>query len=88
MSKTATVPEITVSHDLDSGEFTLCASSYGQVMPAGERLFRGYPHPEIRFSHTTEDSANRDAATLRAYLADCAAGKRKDKEPPRKGWWE
>lgn len=88
MSKAAAIPVISVEQDIDSGEFALYASSYGQTMPAGSRLFRGYPHPVIAFSHADAASAEKDAATLRQYLADCADGKRKDKEPPRRGWWE
>lgn len=89
MSKSPyTPPVITVAFDLDSGSYDLMATSHRRTAPAGERLFRGYPHPEVRFSHDSEEAALRDAATLRSYLADCVAGKRKDVEPMRKGWWQ
>ena len=74
-------PVITVSHDLDEGVYRLYATSYHSTEPAGERLFRAEPWPVIKFEHATEAAAEKDAAVLRAYLADCASGKKKDKAP-------
>lgn len=37
--------------------------------PAGQRLFRAPPHPEIEFSHATAEAAEDDARKLRAYLS-------------------
>lgn len=89
MSKSEyTPPLISISEDLDSGELTLMATSYGQTMPAGPRLFRGYPHPGVRFTHSEYAAAERDAAALRTYLAECASGKRKDRAPVGRGWWQ
>jgi len=87
---TAIVPTISVEFDMESERFHLLASSYGQVMPVGPRLFRAAPYPHIAFEHQTQDAAEKDAATLRAYLDDCAAGRRKEKEskPVGRGWWE
>lgn len=82
-----TTPTISVSRDPD-GLFRLYATSYAQTTPAGERLFRGYPRPEIAFVHASEQAAERDATALRGYLEDCAKGKRKDREPRKRGWWE
>lgn len=36
--------------------------------PAGPRLFRDTPYPEIKFEHPTREEAEIDAAKLRAYL--------------------
>ena len=88
MSKVAELPAISVAFDMDEGVYRIYASSYGQTTPAGERLFRGHPWPVVQFVHAEEAAALRDARTLREYLADCAAGKRKDKEPARRGWWD
>lgn len=74
-----TPPTISVISDLDTGSFDLYASSYGQTMPCGPRLFRASPFPAIAFSHTNQEDAEKDAATLRAYLEDCASGRRKDR---------
>ena len=74
-------PIITVAHDFDEGVYVLMATSHHSTEPAGERLFRAEPWPRIRFSHTSEQAAEKDASVLRAYLADCASGKRKDKAP-------
>lgn len=62
------LPIITVIFDEDDGLWTLYATSYGRTTPAGPRLFRAPPHPDIRFSHETAEAADKDAATLRQYL--------------------
>lgn len=72
-------PIITVSADLDSGEYILMATSYSYTMPAGERLFRAPPHPRIQWSHDNQEAADRDAATLQAYLDALPEVKRKKK---------
>lgn len=36
--------------------------------PAGPRLFKAEPHPQIKFEHATREEAEIDAAILRAYL--------------------
>lgn len=71
-------PTISVEYDLDSESWQLMATNHGRTATAGERLFRGEPWPAIRFSHETQAAAEKDAATLRAYLAECATGKRKE----------
>ncbi len=54
----------------DEGQYDLMVSSPGMsAMPAGARLFRAPPHPQIKFNHDTLPEAERDAALLRAYLA-------------------
>lgn len=65
---TSTLPTISLSFDSDSGEWALMARSYGQTVPAGARLFRAEPWPEVKFSHEDRGAAEKDAATLRAYL--------------------
>lgn len=73
-----TPPAIHVEFDLETEAHVLMATNHGRTATAGERLFRGEPWPKVRFSHETEAAALRDAATLRAYLAECASGKRKE----------
>lgn len=63
-----TPPTITIQEDLDLG-YVIVATSYGRTEPAGERLFRAPPWPEIRFVHDTMGGAEKDAATLREYIA-------------------
>ena len=46
----------------------LYATSYSRTSIAGERLFRGYPRPNIAFSHSTEEAAKTDAEKLQTYL--------------------
>ena len=75
---TYTPPQISVEFDLESESFVLMATNHGRTATAGERLFRSHPHPAIRFSHETKAAAEKDAAILRAYLQDCASGKRRE----------
>jgi len=60
--------KITIQEDFDSGDFVLYATNFNRTSIAGERLFRGYPRPDIRFRHTTKEAAEKDAAKLQAYL--------------------
>jgi hypothetical protein len=61
---------ITVEYDCDSDQYVLMVSD-GRLRPApaGARLFRAEPWPVIQFSHATKEAAERDATTLRKYLA-------------------
>lgn len=72
---------MTITHSYDADDFCwrLYVSAPGQSapMPAGERLFRAQPHPEIEFTHDSEAGAARDAARLREYLG--RVGERKGK---------
>lgn len=61
-------PRISVLEDVDTGLFALYATSYGSTMPAGPRLFRAPPHPDIAFRHTSQAGAERDAAKLTEYI--------------------
>lgn len=63
-----TPPTIAVEYDMDEDIHRLTATSYGRTAPAGPRLFRAPPHPDIAFTHCTAESAERDAAALRVYL--------------------
>lgn len=64
-------------HDLDGS--TLMATSHGYTAVAGPRLFRAAPHPDIRFTHSDPDVAEKDSATLQAYLDALAPRKGKKK---------
>ena len=57
---------ISVVLDLDADCWRLYATRYNYTMPAGERLFRAKPYPEILFSHPTEAGARADADKLQA----------------------
>jgi hypothetical protein len=83
-------PVISVSYDADEGKYVLMATSHARTAPAGVRMFRAEPWPEVQFQHDDEAPALRDAAVLRHYLDECASGKRQDKEdaPRKRGWWE
>lgn len=73
-----TPPAIHVEFDLETESYQLMATNHGRTATAGERLFRAPPFPAIAFSHETQAAAEKDAATLRGYLAECASGKRKE----------
>jgi hypothetical protein len=61
-------PVITVSEDFDTGEFILLSTAYNMTAPAGPRLFRAPPWPEIRFRHDSREQAEKDAAALQQYV--------------------
>jgi len=89
MANTYIPPEITVMLDpLGSGEWRLMATSHLRTEFAGERLLRTEPWPQIKFRHSSHEEGERDAEILRTYLADCASGKRKDRGPVGRGWWQ
>lgn len=50
--------------------FYLVATSYERTMPAGPRLFRGAPHPDIKFTHTMASEAQKHASMLQEYIND------------------
>lgn len=82
-----TPPVISVTQE--GSEYVLTATNHSRTAIAGERLFRQEPHPEIKFRHSSQADALRDAETLRVYLAECVSGKIKEKaKPVGRGWWE
>lgn len=62
-------PTIHIEFDSDEGDYVLMCESYSRVAPAGPRLFRAPPYPEIQFRHAEIEQAEADASKLRAYLA-------------------
>lgn len=62
------LPIITICQDKGSDEYWIAATSYGRTAPAGERLFKAKPHPDIKFKHTSLAKAERDAALLQEYI--------------------
>ncbi len=80
----ADTPQISTAFDMDEGQHVIMASSYGQTMPAGPRLFRSPPYPDIRFSHDNQADAERDARKLREYLEGVASKRGPSKAKLRK----
>lgn len=60
---------ISVAFSSDTEEHVIMATSYGRTSEAGPRILRGGQHPDVKWRHPTEDSAEADAAKLRAYFA-------------------
>jgi hypothetical protein len=60
--------KITVHEDFDTGDFCLYATNHARTAICGERIFRGYPRPDVKFRHATREAAEADAATLQNYL--------------------
>ena len=59
--------KITVEYH--SGGYIIIADSYGFKSAAGPRLFRGLPHPNIKFGkYELSETAHIDADKLRSYL--------------------
>jgi hypothetical protein len=62
--------------EFDDGIYRLmCDDNRMRPMPAGARLFRAQPHPEMKFSHSTIEEAEEDAQKLRRYLEQLAPKK-------------
>lgn len=67
--------------EFDDGIYRLmCDDGRMRPMPAGERLFRAPPYPEMKFSHQTIEQAEEDAQKLRSYLAALAPRKPSKKQ--------
>ena len=67
---------IFVQYDSDWDRYDLmCSDGRFHPMPAGPRLFRAPPLPDIRFSHSVLAEAETDASKLRSYLAQLAPKK-------------
>ena len=49
--------------------YRIYCESHGRVAIAGPRILRGGPWPEVQWTHETAESAEADAAKLRAYFA-------------------
>lgn len=78
---------ILVRFDADTGTHDLYAHDGCMApMPAGPRIFRAPPLPDIKFSHELRADAEKDAATLRKYLA--ALPERKPKKPQATNAWD
>lgn len=64
---------------LSTGLYHLMCESHGRAATAGPRILRGGIWPSVRWSHETEEAAEKDAAKLRAYL-DALPAMRKTKK--------
>lgn len=73
--------KIFIEFDFDSEQFILMASDDKMsAMPCGARLFKGPPHPGIKFKHSSAEEAEADAQKLRAYLAQLVVTKKPSKK--------
>jgi hypothetical protein len=66
---------ISVLYDFDADRYVLMASD-GRLRPApaGPRLFRAEPWPEVKWQHETQEAAEADAGKVRVYLAGVKDG--------------
>lgn len=77
--------KITVEFSLDTGLYHLMCESHGRVATAGPRILRGGIHPQIAWSHETEEAAEKDATKLRAYFDAMPAMRKTKKKSTAKG---
>ncbi len=67
---------LTIYTEFDGESYVLmCANGITSDSPAGPRIFRAPPWPDIQFSHPTIDAAESDARKLRVYLAGLSTKK-------------
>lgn len=76
--------KISVTQNFETDLYELQVTAYGSTDPAGPRLFRSPPHPDIQFTHVTAEAAQKDADTLQRYLDAYAAKKKPSKAAVRK----
>lgn len=88
MSSAYIPPAISIAYDMETDSHILMATSHARTAIVGPRIFRAEPWPAVKFSHATQADAERDAATLRGYLEECASGKRKETKQRQRGYWE
>jgi hypothetical protein len=56
--------------DLESEHWEIMCESHGlSPMPAGPRLFKAPPHPDIEFRHLEKSGAEKALSLLEKYLA-------------------
>lgn len=54
----------------EEGQYEIwCQDGRMRAMPAGKRLFKSQPWPDVRFCHDSLAAAESDLTKLRAYLA-------------------
>ncbi len=68
-------PTISIQLDLDSCQYELMCESYSRIAPAGPRIFRAPPHPDVKFRHDTLSAAQTDAQKIRDYLSNLGTRK-------------
>ena len=68
-----------ITVDQHGETFRLMATNYGYTAPAGERLFRSPPHPDIAWVHESESSALKDAEKLQKYVDGLPVMKKRKK---------
>lgn len=61
---------ISIAHNEDTDQFDLMVSDGRmRAMPAGPRIFRAPPHPDVAFAHDTKKQAEGAADAVRKYLS-------------------
>lgn len=57
-------------YDCDGDLWEIMVSVPGMsATVAGPRIFRAPPHPDVQFSHATQQEADSDAEKIRKYIA-------------------
>lgn len=69
-----------IQFDLDTEHWEImCEDSRMRAMPAGPRLYKAPPHPDVEFRHLERQGAERAIATLEKYFAGLS-----DRKPTKK----
>lgn len=70
----------------DDDLYHIMCESYSRVAEAGPRVLRGPPHPDVAWTHTTQEAADKDVEKLRAYFAGLPKTKAKRKSRDRSAY--
>lgn len=68
--------KIGIEFNMDSALYELVVQSHNFAsMPAGPRLLKAEPHPEVQWRHASLKEAERDAEKLQRYIDTLGAKK-------------
>lgn len=70
METAGSIMTLYLQFDLESEHWEImCEDSRMRPMPAGPRLFRAPPHPDVKFRHLDRDGAERALVALQKYFS-------------------
>jgi hypothetical protein len=67
---------LSTAFSMDDMCWRIYCESHGRVAIAGPRILRGGPHPDVAWSHETQEQAEADAKKLRAYFEGMPAARK------------
>ena len=67
-------PRLFPQYDADDDLWRIMVATHGlSPMPAGPRLFRAPPHPDVKWAHASKAEADAAISVIQKYLARSSA---------------